>query len=435
MATGTPKRSRGGNIRDAVVSYPGKAEPDQILAVRGKPLMCLQGDASRIADASICFGENLEVLRSLRDRQDVRGHVQLVYIDPPYATETSFQTRGLEHAYDDVLTGPGYLEFLRERIVLMHDLLKDGGAFYVHLDDKTVFHAKVLVDEIFGSSSFRNMITRKKCNPKNYTKRQYGNVSDYILYYVKGAGEVWNRPFEAWTTDRAREYSYIELETGRRYMKVPVHAPGIRNGETGLEWRGKRPPPGKHWQYTPTRLDEMDARGEIVWSANGNPRRKVYLDDSAGVPVQDIWLDFRDAHNQNVRISGYPTEKPEALLHRIMTASTNEGDLVLDAFAGSGTTLAVAASLNRKWIGIDNSTQALTTMINRFERGLTAMGDFVTPTSTSPQTVMPIAAEQKSKSANFSIWTQQNDLLEAVKCLDAKGQASSSGNEPQRAVA
>jgi adenine-specific DNA-methyltransferase len=127
----------------------------------------------------------------------------------------------------------------------------------------------------------------------------------------------------------------------------------------------------------------MDARGEIYWSSSGNPRRKIYLEASEGIPVQDIWMDFRDAHNQNINITGYPTEKNPALLARIIQASSNEDDLVLDCFAGSGTTLAAAAQYKRRWIGIDNSSEAISTMLRRFARGLEPMGDFVSK-DTSP---------------------------------------------------
>ena len=137
------------------------------------------------------------------------------------------------------------------------------------------------------------------------------------------------------------------------------------------------PPPGKHWQYPPSTLDEMDARGEIYWSPTGNPRRKIYLDQSDGVPLQDIWLDYRDAHNQNICITGYPTEKNPLLLQRIVEASSNEGDLVLDCFSGSGTTLDMAHRLDRRWIGIDNSVEAIRTTLARFAKGLEPMGDFV----------------------------------------------------------
>jgi adenine-specific DNA-methyltransferase len=137
------------------------------------------------------------------------------------------------------------------------------------------------------------------------------------------------------------------------------------------------PPPGKHWQYTPETLDEMDARGEIYWSLNSNPRRKVYLDNSPGKPIQDIWLDMRDAHNQNVEITGYPTEKNPDLLARIIEASSDPDDIVLDCFSGSGTTLAVAEKLGRRWIGVDNSYQAIVTTLGRFATGTQPMGDFV----------------------------------------------------------
>jgi adenine-specific DNA-methyltransferase len=147
------------------------------------------------------------------------------------------------------------------------------------------------------------------------------------------------------------------------------------------------PPLGKHWQYTPETLEQMDQRGEIYWSSNGNPRRKIYLDESQGIPIQDIWLDVKDAHNQNIKVTGYPTEKPTELLRRIIQASSQEGDLVLDCFAGSGTTLTVASELNRSWIGMDNSLEALKTILKRFAFGLEAMGDFTH--KTSPDTNQP----------------------------------------------
>jgi adenine-specific DNA-methyltransferase len=240
------------------------------------------------------------------------------------------------------------------------------------------FNYFLAIDISYTSFYIRNLITRKKCNPKNYTRKTYGNISDYILFYTKTDNYIWHRPLDAWTEERAnKEYPCIDRKTGRRYKKVPVHAPGIRNGETGKAWKGKLPPPGKHWQFPPQTLDEMDARGEIYWSPTGNPRRKIYLDSSNGVPVQDIWLDTRDAHNQNIDITGYPTEKNPDVLARIITASSNEDDIVLDCFSGSGTTLAVASQLHRRWIGIDNSLEAITTTLKRLETGLEPMGDFV----------------------------------------------------------
>jgi adenine-specific DNA-methyltransferase len=379
MATGTPKSPKktdtkpGGNAATVEVSYPGKQPIASILkAPAGEFQEFRRGNSAR----RLYFAENLSALAALAQDECVCGKVKLVYIDPPYATQTVFQSRMLTHAYEDVFETAEYLEFLRERLAFLHKLLAHDGSIYLHIDDKMLFHVKLLMDEIFGPGNFRNCITRKKCNPKNYTRKAFGNTADYILFYTKSSSYVWNRLSEPWTKDRAKEYQYVEPETGRQYMKVPVHAPGVRFGETGKPWRGKLPPPGKHWQYSPANLDKLDANGEIFWSSNGNPRRKVYLDQSPGVSIQDIWLDFKDAHNQNVHITGYPTEKNIELLKRILEASSNPGDLVLDCFAGSGTTLMAADILGRNWIGIDNSEEALRTMLHRFVHGTQAMGDF-----------------------------------------------------------
>ena len=227
------------------------------------------------------------------------------------------------------------------------------------------------MDEVFGAKNFRNLITRKKCNSKNYTRKSYGNISDYILFYTKTDNYTWNRPFDSWEQEKIiKEFPCVEKETNRRYKKVPIHAPGIRNGETGGEWRGMLPPKGKHWQYTPEKLDELDKKGEIYWSPTGNPRRKVYFDNSNGIPVQDIWTAYLDAYNQNVKVTGYPTEKNLSLLQRIIETSTNKNDLVLDCFCGSGTTLVAADLLSRNWIGVDSSQNAIDTIIQRLKEEL-----------------------------------------------------------------
>ncbi|MBT9136736.1 MAG: DNA adenine methyltransferase YhdJ [Firmicutes bacterium] len=357
------------------LEYPGKKSEETILATpagRYEPNAAHVGGENRLYHA-----DNLSVLAALALDGEVAGKIKLVYIDPPFATASAFESRKQKHAYYDHLVGPAFVESLRERLILIHRLLADDGSLYLHLDERMIFHFRVILDEIFGEKNFRNCITRKKCNPKNYTRKSYGNVADYILFYTKGDTYIWNRPIDQWDEVKAmKEYQYVD-EDGRRYKKVPVHAPGVRNGETGKEWRGKMPPPGKHWQYKPVTLDEMDARGEIYWSATGNPRRKIYLENSAGIPVQDIWMDMRDAHNQNIHITGYPTEKNPALLARIIEASSNPGDLVMDCYAGSGTTLTVASSLYRRWIGVDRSDEAIKTILHRLANGTERMGDFV----------------------------------------------------------
>lgn len=379
MATGTPRRStyKTPDTFPVLLSYPGKKPAEAIF--KDTP----PGNFERIAHSEddgqkrLYFGENLAALSRLQQDPEVCGKVRLVYIDPPFATQTVFHSRELAHAYEDVFECAEYLEFIRERLIFLHRIIADDGSIYVHLDAKMVFHVKLIMDEVFGLKNFRNCITRKKSNPKNYTRKQFGNVSDYLLFYSKSDRYVWNRQAEAWTAERAREYQYVDTASGRRYMKVPIHAPGVRNGETGKPWRGVMPPPGKHWQFTPVTLDELDAKGEIYWSKNGNPRRKVYLDESSGVSVQDIWMDYRDAHNQMVHITGYPTEKNINLLRRIVEASSNPGDTVLDCFCGAGTALVAADMLGRNWIGVDNSPEALRTILQRFEHGTKAMGDFV----------------------------------------------------------
>lgn len=323
------------------------------------------------------YGDNLAVLNCLLKDESVKGNIRLIYIDPPYATKSVFQTRKQHDAYTDLLTGNEYVDFMRDRLVVMKELLSDDGSIYLHLDNKMVFHIKVLMDEIFGSANFRGMITRKKCKSKNFTKNSFGNISDYILFYTKTNNYIWNKPYEEWTEDKIlKEYPFIEEHTGRRYKRVPVHAPGIRNGETGKMWRGMQPPEGKHWQFTPAKLDELDNEGRIHWSSNGNPRRKVYLDESNGIAIQDIWLDYPDINNQNSLTTGYPTEKNIDMLKQIILSSSNKHDLVMDCFAGSGTTLVAADELKRVWIGVDIGNEAIKAILNRFQNGTQTLDEY-----------------------------------------------------------
>lgn len=331
-----------------------------------------------IEENKLFYGDNLDVLRFLLQENNLKSKVKLIYIDPPYGTNSVFQSRNQKDSYKDDLVGSHFIEFIRRRLVLLRELLCDEGSIYVHLDNNMTFQVKIIMDEVFGVNNFRGFITRKKCNNKNSSRNTYGNISDYILFYSKTDNFNWHRATAAWTNERIlKEYPSIDESTGRRYKKVPIHAPGIRNGETGKEWKGMMPPPGKHWQYTPERLDEFDRMGEIYWSTNGNPRRKVFLDTDKGIPVQDIWMDVQDSLNQNIKITGYPTEKNPSLLKRIIEASSNKDDIVLDCFAGSGTTLDIAQQLGRKWIGVDNSSEAISNILKRFFVGLEKMGDYV----------------------------------------------------------
>ena len=385
MATGIPKITSSPDYSEDVkyipiaLSYEGKEAKSSILSSRfvthGRTFHV---NTDTAPENTLFWGDNFDVLLQLIQENQLKDQIKLIYIDPPFATKGTFCSKDQTHAYSDILSGGQFIEFLRKRLILLHELLAEDGSIYLHLDHNMAFAMKIIMDEIFGPQNFRAFITRRKCSNKNYTKNTYGNIADYILFYSKSSRFIWNRPVEQWDQKRIKkEYPCIDEATGRRYKKVPVHAPGTRNGETGMPWRGKRPPKGKHWQYTPQKLDELDSRGEIYWSPSGNPRRKVFFDESSGVPAQDIWMDFRDSANQNVKTTGYPTEKNLDMLKQIVAASSDAGDYVLDCFCGSGTTLDAAYSLGRKWIGIDCGTEAIRAVLKRFVTGLEPYGDYV----------------------------------------------------------
>jgi adenine-specific DNA-methyltransferase len=371
-------KDRMSNNISVSLTYDGKKSEDEIIqGTRAIPNLIWSSSESFPLN-QLYWGDNLPILRSFLDNAQYRGKVALIYIDPPYSTNSVFQSRNLENVYTDLLVGSHYVEFIRERLVVLRELLSEEGSIYIHLDDNMAFEMKLIMDEIFGKKNFRNFITRKKCSTKNTTKKRYGDSSDYILFYSKTDNYKWNRPYDPWSQERlVKEYPYIDEKTGRRYKRVPIHAPGVRNGETGKEWRGMLPPKGKHWQFTPNKLEELDVKGEIYWSGNGNPRRKVFFDESKGIPQQDIWLNYRDSINQNIKLTGYPTEKNLQLLENIICASSEEGDIVLDAFCGSGTTMQAAYNNNRRWIGIDNQDKAICCVLQRFHMGVDALGDYV----------------------------------------------------------
>jgi adenine-specific DNA-methyltransferase len=408
---------------DYEITYKGKTPEREIISTPyTEKYELLYGE---FKENKLFYGDNLDVLRFLLQSGNLKNKVKLIYIDPPYGTNSVFQSRNQKDSYKDDLVGSHFIEFIRRRLILLRELLCDEGSIYVHLDSNMTSQIKIIMDEVFGAKNFRGFITRKKCSNKNSTRNSYGNISDYILFYSKTENFTWHRATAVWTDEKIlKEYPCIDEATGRRYKKVPIHAPGIRNGETGKEWRGMLPPQGKHWQYTPEKLDEFDRKGEIYWSANGNPRRKVFLDMDKGIPVQDIWLDTQDSLNQNIKITGYPTEKNPDLLKRIIEASSNENDIVLDCFAGSGTTLGIAEQLGRKWIGVDNSSEAIDNILKRFFKGLEGMGDYVNSKNDSENTLFqttlfePTSSYGKALKTDFELFSDSrysdliNDILE-----------------------
>jgi adenine-specific DNA-methyltransferase len=413
MATGNPIKKTLISDEEFTISYVGKESRENI--VNGTKAVLIDHNEPE-AEGHLLLGDNLTIMRSLYDNSDIAGKVDLVYIDPPFASGSSFSSRKLVNAYSDSLIGASYIEFLRKRLILLYELLSQQGSIYVHLDSRMIFPIKLILDEIFGQSNFRSFITRKKSNPKNYTRKTFGNIADYILFYSKSDDYIWNKQTESLSEDHLKEYRYFD-ENGRQHMRVPLHAPGIRHGESGKEWRGIKPPIGKHWQYTPETLEQLDKNGHIHWSSNGNPRKKVYLDEHLGAGVQDIWMDFKDAHNQNVKITGYPTEKNPDLLKRIISASSNKDSIVLDCFAGSGTTLDISGQLERKWIGIDSGIESIQTICTRFEMGREKMGDFVScqkSNTFSQQTLF----RDSPRLFSFSCDVEHFNLLQSKVSLD-----------------
>ncbi|MHA1145394.1 MAG: site-specific DNA-methyltransferase [Candidatus Helarchaeota archaeon] len=321
----------------------------------------------------LIHGDCLNVLKTLLQDPKLKNKVKLIYIDPPFATKKDFKI-GKERtatismsdkdavAYADKLSGPEYLEFLRHRLILMRELLADDGSIYVHVDSKVGHYVKIILDEVFGPERYINDISRIKCNPKNFARKAYGNYKDVIYFYSKTRKYIWNDPRDSFTEEDLLRLFPRRDKNGRMYTTNPLHAPGeTKNGPTGQPWRGKLPPKGRHWRYSPDVLEDLDQKGLIEWSKTGNPRKIIYADEyvKKGKKKQDVWM-YKDAPYPS-----YPTEKNLEMLKLIISASSNEGDVILDAFAGSGTSLVAAEQLKRRWIGIDSSFQAINVALQR----------------------------------------------------------------------
>jgi adenine-specific DNA-methyltransferase len=361
------------------IVYPNKIDEREVLRGYDASFVAIDSEGSEY-DRDVIEPNALVVCNNIyglgKALETNAGKVKLIYTDPPYGTGMGFHSRDLAHAYDDHMDEANYMEFIRRRLILCRELLADEGSIYLHIGHHMVAELKLVMDEVFGRSNFRNLIARRKCSSKNSTRNSYPNLLDFVLFYSKSKNYEFNQP----TEEPSEEWllrEYPKQDKKGRYKLVPVHAPGTRNGATGSEWRGMLPPPGKHWQYTPARLDELDANGEMHWSKNGNPRRKVYLEANKGLPMTDYWGGYRDAHHQSIAISGYPTEKNFDMVKKIIAAGSSEGDLVMDPFCGSGTTMHAADDLGRKWIGFDQSLTAADAAVSRLRRGLSKMGDYL----------------------------------------------------------
>ena len=333
-------------------------------------------------------GDNKDVLAHLL-ANGFRGKVKLIYIDPPFDSGADYvrkvQLRGVRGTvkidgedytlgeqiqYRDIWANDTYLQFMYERLLMLKMLLAPEGAIYLHCDPSRNSYLRILLDEVFGSDAFINEIVWQRLSAHNDAGR-YGIIHDTIYYY--GSSErIWNpQRTELRETYVDQFFDQIEEATNRRYSRSDLTARGLRNGETGKPWRGINPAEkGNHWKVPISKLDEWDTEGRIHWPKSGGmPRLKRYLDEALeqGGTAQDIWADIKPIHNQSQELLGYPTQKPESLAARIIKASTNPGDIVLDCFIGSGTSAVAAQKLGRRWIGCDINKGAIQTTAKRLQ--------------------------------------------------------------------
>jgi len=340
----------------------------------------------------LIWGDKKYVLPSLLP--EFAGKVNLICIDPPFNVGADFSFTATipdnpetdeeetttfikqpsiieQKAYRDTW-GKGldsYLQWFYETVILLRELLAEDGSIYVHLDWHICHYAKAILDEVFGYEKFINEIIWKRSANVSSIGKIWKRQHDTLLHYSKSEDYTFNFQRKNLSEASLKIYS-LDDEKGR-YRLVPLLVSGKRNGETGKIWRGIDPNSrgrhGMHWLKIPAKLEELDKEKLIVWPQREGslPNLKYYLEDNPGVVISDLWDDISIIQSSGNESLNYSTQKPEALLERIIKASSNEGDFVLDIFVGSGTTAAVAEKFNRKWIACDLGRFAIHTTRKR----------------------------------------------------------------------
>jgi len=344
------------------------------------------------------YGDNLTVLRGCIADESV----DLVYLDPPFNSQATYNvlfksTAGekspaqieafedtwhwgdeAELAFDGVMTGPNtdaaemlrsmaYLAIMAVRLLELRRILKPTGSLYLHCDPSASHYLKILIDSIFGATNFKNEIVWKRTSAHSSAKR-YGPVHDVILFYGASDAMNWIGGYQAYDEEYVKQR--FARGEGRPWKDADLTGSGVRHGETGNVWRGfDVTAKGRHWAYPPSELDKLDEQGLIYWPTKDGawPRSKKYLDETKGVPLQDVWTDIFPINSQAQERLGYPTQKPQSLLERIIASSSNEGDIILDPFCGCGTTIHAAQKLRREWIGIDITHLAISLIEKRLK--------------------------------------------------------------------
>lgn len=325
-------------------------------------------------------GDNKEVLAHLL-ANGFRGKVQLIYIDPPFDSGADYVRKvklhgvagnaklegegyslGEQIQYTDIWANDNYLQFMYERLTLLKELLTDSGSIYLHCDSRKNYLLRCLMDEVFGNDNFCGEIIWKRTSAHSDASF-YGQVHDTILMYVKGKPTIWNNPkvkYEDWYIERY--YRYKDND-GRRFKSGDLSAYGLSGGGYEYTWKGIH----GQWRCPESTMRELDEKGLLYYTDNGIPRLKQYLDDMEGMPLQTLWDDIQPIVSWSTETESYPTQKPEYLLGRIISASSNPGDIILDCFIGCGTTAAVAQRLGRRWIVCDINKGAIQTTSKRLQ--------------------------------------------------------------------
>lgn len=325
----------------------------------------------------LIWGDKKYVLPSLLP--EFAGKVNLIYIDPPFDTGADFSFTATipdnpevgddetttfhkqpsmieQKAYRDTW-GRGldsYMSWFYETNLILRELLSENGVMFVHLDYHVSHYAKVILDEIFGYDKLVNEVVWKRQSAKSDVgqgSKHMGRIHEVIFFYAKSDDYTWNMQYTEYDQSYIDAFYRYEDSDGRRYRLSDITAPGkATKGNPYYEFLGVT----RYWRFSQKNMQELYDQGRIIQTAPGRvPQQKRYLDEMPGVPIQDLWLDIKPVQSQSKEIVEYATQKPEALLERIIKASSNEGDLVLDCFCGSGTTAAVAEKLGRRWIACD----------------------------------------------------------------------------------
>lgn len=324
-----------------------------------------------LATETLHCEDNLAVLRDMPDEC-----IDLVYLDPPFFSNRQYEIIWGDEAevrsFDDRWKGGvrQYVDWMRDRAVEMHRVLRATGSLYLHCDPTASHYLKVMLDSIFdGPGGFRSEIIWKRSSAHSdgrQGRRQHGRIHDVLLFYAKGAEWTWNTVHTPYEQDYIDSfYKHVEPETGRRYRLGDLTGPGgASKGNPQYELMGVT----RYWRYSRARMAELVDQGRVVQTKPGRvPQYKRYLDEMPGVPLQDIWTDIPPISARSAEREGYPTQKPEALLERVLASSSRRDDVVLDPFCGCGTSIAVAQQMQRRWIGIDISPQAVRIMKRRVD--------------------------------------------------------------------